>query len=192
MPKTQLHIELGGNYSFPEFLDLLHAIETIYDVEALPMVVREISELTSGQVPLNLREKLDKDSRTRWLSKYPFAPWLPPLSRILREMPHILGPERVMKISSIHLGSPGEMKIDLGLAEVAKELRELFRWLTNGRTTDRLENLERKIRILRDVGYPEEEIRKAMLRGDAALDRLLGFAKQQKLFLKRTEVIDLK
>jgi hypothetical protein len=191
MAKTQLNIQLGENYTFPEFIELLSAIEALYDFEALPIVVREISDLARSQLPPDVWTKMTQDSRTRWLSEYPFAPWLPPLSRILREMPRILGPQRVMTISSIHIGSPGEVKVDLGLAEVAKELREWVRWLANGRTADRLDILERKVRILREVGYSEEEIRKVMLKGDAALNKLLGFVKQQKLLPKKTEIIDL-
>lgn len=76
--------------------------------------------------------------------------------------------------------------MDLGLAEVAKELREWTRWLTNGRKVDKLEILERKVRILKEVGYSEGEIRRAMSKGDVALDRLLGLAKEGKLLIERT------
>lgn len=79
-----------------------------------------------------------------------------------------------------------DIKVDLGRAEVAKELREWTRWLTNGRTADKLDILERKVRILKEVGYSEDEIRRAMSKGDVALDRLLGLAKEGKLLIERT------
>lgn len=190
MANVQLQIGLSGNYSVLEFRELLSAVETLYNLAALPIVVSEFVAVARNRLPIEAWQRLFRRGPAEWFLEYPFAPWLPPLSRILREMPRVLGPDRVMMIKSIHLESPGDIKIDLGLAEVAKELREWFRWLTDGRTTDRLENLERKIQILREVGYSEEEIRKAMLKGDAALDRLLGFARQKKLLLEKTSIIE--
>jgi hypothetical protein len=186
MPRTQLQLEVGADYSVPEFIELFQALETLYNLAALPIVVAEIAAAARNQLQPPFWQTPLPPNDVRWLLEYPFAPRLRPLSRLIREMPRVLGPERLMRIRSIHLESPGDIKVDLGLAEVAKELREWTRWLTNGRTTDKLEILERKVRILKEVGYSEDEIRRAMSKGDVALDRLLGLAKEGKLLIEKT------
>jgi len=186
MPRTQLQLEVGADYSVPEFIELFRALETLYNLAALPIVVGEIAAAVRNQLPPTFWQAQWPHNDARWLLEYPLAPWLRPLSRLVREMPRVLGSERLMRIRSIHLESPGDIKVDLGLAEVAKEFREWTRWLTNGRTADKLEILERKIRILKEVGYSEDEIRKVMAKGDIALNKLLGLAKEGKLLIERT------
>lgn len=108
----------------------------------------------------------------------------------MRAMPDILGPERGLTIRVIHLESPGEIKVDLGVAEVVKEIKELIRWLADGRTADKLEILERKVGLLRQLGYSNEEIRRLIQKGERELDILLGLVRDKKLIPKESTVTE--
>ena len=171
MPRPQLTIRVEGSWSVTDFRKMLGAFETLYHVLALPVIIDEELRRLREEIPPPFWQEFFFRMRPpkRWLLTYPFVPWLPPLTRVLREMPRILGHERGMVISAIRMESPGDIKIDLGLAEVVKELRELLK---------------------RNLGYSEEEIRKAITKGDGALNQLLGFTRDQKLLLANTEIAE--
>ncbi len=192
MPKSQLRMTLGGKWSVSEFRRLLKSIEGLYNLLALPIVLREQFEIWRDQAPFLEEFYLRyRGPAKRPVGRSPFLVWWPPpFGQVMRSMPDILGPERSATIAAIHLESPGVVKIDLGIAELVKEIRDLIRWASNGRTADKLQILERKIGILRDLGYSPREIRSAIRRGEREVDVLLGFVEEGKLLPTDSELDD--
>lgn len=169
--RERITFRLSDNWNVRELAGLLFVLDELYSLLALPDFLHGWFERLPGR-----GEILPLDFLPPWI--------LPDFDYAIHQLHTWLREDQVLTVVSIHLESPGTLKIDLGLAEVVKEFRKLMRWVDTGRTMDHLNILKEKMDLLHSMGYSDEVIRNAVWRGEQHVNYLLGLRQRGKLQLE--------